>query len=295
MVDTSKAPVPNSRRRKSSSTQANRLKALEALVDRLSGNEAITLTSRLIDEPAALEMIARTLSAGPAIENLRKLAFTSNIMESGRVEADYAYVGLPEEAASLDFGTAFREHMRPRLAKRAESFAVLFEALRDHPSPLIIETGCLRVPGNWDGDGQSTFQFDCFARDTGGSVITIDINPDSIDSARHACSGITSTILNDSVEALHMLSTRVAKSAALIYLDSFDLDLANLMPSAIHHATEMMAARGLIGPGTFICVDDFNVSPLGPGGKGLIVDQFLHTIRAHELYSGYQKIWQVPG
>jgi len=76
-------------------------------------------------------------------------------------------------------------------------------------------------------------------------------------------------------------------------LDSFDLDLDNPMPSAIHHAMEVMAARNLIGAGSIVCIDDFNVPPLGPGGKGLIVDKFMENINAEVIYSGYQKIWKI--
>ncbi|GBQ68410.1 hypothetical protein AA103196_1937 [Ameyamaea chiangmaiensis NBRC 103196] len=269
------------------------MEAVSALLLRLGASAPEAVIERLVADPSAMEDVCRELAGGASIEKYRKLATTSNIMESGRVEADYAYVGLPDEAQGCDFDTGFRDHMAPRLGKRAESFAVMFDHLRRCERPLIVETGCLRVPDNWEGDGQSTFQFDWFAREHAGQVVTVDINPDSIDSSRRACSGVTSTILNDSVAALHMLGSLAARPAALIYLDSFDLDTSNPMPSAIHHATEMMAARGLIGPGTLICVDDFDVPPLGPGGKGLIVDQFMHGVRADVLFSGYQKVWRV--
>lgn len=268
---------------------------LLALLNRISGDKAEDLVVRLLEAPEKLEAVAREIGASPSVEALRKLGTTLNIMKSGRLEADYAYVGLPDEARACGFREGFETFMRSRLGKRADSFALMFEHLDRHRDPLIIETGCLRVPNNWEGDGQSTFQFDCYAREKNGSVITIDINPDSIDSARRACSGVTQTILNDSVSALDMLSARMTGPAALIYLDSFDLDMKDPMPSAVHHALEIMAVRSLIGPGTLICVDDFNVPPLGPGGKGLIVDQFLHNIRAEVLYSGYQKLWRMPG
>jgi len=78
--------------------------------------------------------------------------------------------------------------------------------------------------------------------------------------------------------------------AALLYLDSFDLDRDNPLPSAIHHAMELTAARPLIGPGTVVCVDDYCIGGVA-GGKGLILDKFFTSIRAEVLHSGYQKIW----
>ena len=276
-----------------SKMQNKQNEAAMSLLQRISGDETDKFLKRFLQNPEQIDDIASEISDAAPLEALRKLRRTSNIMVSGRIEADCAYVGLPGEAENCSFDECFKTFLYPRLGKRAESFAVLFEHLKEIKNPLIIETGCLRVPNNWEGDGQSTFQYDWFARDYSGHVITIDINQDSIESARRACSGATSTILNDSVETLNMLSETLSRSASLLYLDSFDLDVSNPMPSAIHHALELMAARNLIGPETLICVDDFNVPPLGAGGKGLIVDQFMHSIRAEVIYSGYQKIWKM--
>ncbi|MFI4980533.1 MAG: hypothetical protein ACHQIO_09300 [Nevskiales bacterium] len=80
--------------------------------------------------------------------------------------------------------------------------------------------------------------------------------------------------------------------ASLLYLDSYDVDLADPLPSAIHHALELTAARALIGPGSIVCVDDYGFG--SGGGKGMILDKFFSSIRAQVLYSGYQKVWRVP-
>jgi hypothetical protein len=77
-----------------------------------------------------------------------------------------------------------------------------------------------------------------------------------------------------------------------VYLDSFDLNPAAPLPSAIHHALELTAARSLIGPGTIVCVDDYGIG--SEGGKGMILDKFFSSIRANVLYCGYQKVWCVP-
>lgn len=185
----------------------------------------------------------------------------------------------------------FQKLIIPKLGKRAKGFPTLFYRLDACSNPLIIETGCLCVPGNWEGDGQSTFLFDWYACEKYGHVLTIDINPDSIDSARRACSSVTSTILNDSIFALDMLSKMLDCPESLLYFDSFDLDLENPMPSAM----EMMAARRLIGPGTLLCIDDFSLPNQKQSGKGLIVDQFLATVNAKVLYEGYQNIYEIIG
>jgi hypothetical protein len=177
------------------------------------------------------------------------------------------------------------------LDARAEGFAAIFEAvISRHARPLIVETGCLRVPGNWAGDGQSTFMFDALVRDSHGTLISIDIAPESIDSARRACSSMTHLVCNDSVATLHALSGLLRQPVSLLYLDSFDLDHADPMPSAIHHLMELTAARPLLGPDTIVCVDDYGVGSPN-GGKGLLVDTLLARLNQRVLFSGYQKAW----
>ena len=148
----------------------------------------------------------------------------------------------------------------------------------------------MRIPRNWEGDGQSTFMFDALARDRQALFFSVDITLESIETARRACSSATHLLLGDSVATLHALSRAMPARASLLYLDSYDLDPANPLPSAIHHAMELAAARTLIGPGTIVCVDDYGIAQ---GGKGLILDRFFSSIRAEVIYSGYQKAWRV--
>jgi hypothetical protein len=213
-------------------------------------------------------------------------------MPDGRKDADPTFVGISDLDESLPFEQQFQHFFRPRLGKRAEGFASLFAALAARTRPLIIETGCLRTLDNWEGDGQSSFVFDALVRDRQGQFLSIDASVESIATARSACSSAANFICNDSVSALHALSQLVRGPTDLLYLDSFDLDSANPLPSAIHHAMELTAARPLIGSGTIVCVDDYCV--VGePGGKGLILDMFFTSIRAEVLHSGYQKIWRL--
>jgi len=150
----------------------------------------------------------------------------------------------------------------------------------------------MRIPGNWAGDGQSTFMFDALARERGGFLFSIDVTLESIDTARRACSSSTHLLLGDSVATLHALSGLINRPADLLYLDSYDLDPQDPMPSAIHHAMELIAAQPLIGPNTIVCVDDYEVGAQA-GGKGLVLDQYFSRIRARVLHSGYQKIWRL--
>jgi hypothetical protein len=282
-------PKPRTAKRRS---DAQRLARLAGVFDRLAGpHQGRLLLRRLLQTREPLAPILKDIAKTPEFAILYKEARTLDIMSSGSREADPAYVGLEEYDPGLPFAEQFERYFRPLLHRRAEGFATIFEiVMARHERPLIVETGCLRVPGNWEGDGQSTFMFDALARDRRSAVISIDVTPESIDSARRACSSTTQLILNDSVAALHALSRVTREPVALLYLDSFDLDPAAPMPSAIHHLKELAAARPLIGPGTVICVDDYAVAG-EIGGKGLLVDELFRQFNLRVLYSGYQKIW----
>jgi len=232
------------------------------------------------------------------LDGLYKLVRTSNIGVSGYKKSSFEFVSIEDPSPELDFKEIFEKYFFPRLdgdRKRSDGFSKIFEELLKIESrPVILETGCMRVPGNWDGDGQSTFMFDVFCQKRNGFFISIDVNTESIDTARKACSDNTILILGDSVSALRQLSQLMpGLKADLIYLDSFDVDANNPMPSAIHHSLEMIAVSPMVKSGTIICVDDYRVRGI-EGGKGLIVDQFMQTINAEVIHDAYQKAWRMP-
>jgi hypothetical protein len=266
---------------------------LVALLDQLAGaGEGRGLLRRLLRSQEPPHLIAESIARSVAFEGLYKLARTRDIGVEGRKDADAAFVGLPDLPDGMPFADQFRHYFHPRLGRRAEGFAAIFAALPTPPRDLlIVETGCMRIPRNWDGDGQSTFMFDALARERHGLFFSIDITPEAIDTARRACSSATHLVLNDSVATLHALARAMPMPASLLYLDSYDVDLANPLPSAIHHALELTAARPLIGPGTVVCVDDYGFGE--DGGKGMILDRFFSITRAEVVYSGYQKAWRV--
>lgn len=222
---------------------------------------------------------------------LAEKAVAVNVPQGGKA-ADPTFVGISDLDESLPFEQQFAQFFRPRLGKRADGFATLFAALAARPAPLIIETGCLRTPANWEGDGQSSFVFDALVRDRHGKFLSIDASAESIATARRACSSAANFICNDSISALHTLSQLVRGPADLLYFDSLDFDPVNPLPSAIHHAMELTAAGSLRGSGTIVCVDDYGVTG-GSGGKGLILDMFFTRIGAEVLHTGYQKIWRL--
>lgn len=228
---------------------------------------------------------------------LYKLATTSHLGRSGVRQANYALVGLPESAVNLSFVDLFENHIRvlvDKQRKRGGGYAAIFQALEQRKVPLVIcETGTVRVAGNWEGDGQSTFIFDALISRRGGRFFSIDINLECLETAFSICSSNTNLILNDSVAALQALcGGKNIDQIDLLYLDSYDLDVKNPLPSALHHAHELLASLPCIGPGTIICIDDYGV-PGALGGKGAIIDPVLESLKVPVIHSGYQKVWQL--
>jgi hypothetical protein len=270
------------------------LTRVSQLLHELLGPQQAEMTlNRLLRSDEPMAAIVRDVVASPTLERLYKKVRTLGIQSGERKEADPAMVGIPDLDASLPFDEQFPRSFEPLLKARADGFATIFRSLPKPPHKLlIIETGCMRIPGNWAGDGQSTFMFDALARERDGLLLSIDVTMESVDTACRACSSATHLLLGDSVATLHALSSLIKRPADLLYLDSYDLDPRNPMPSAIHHAMELIAAQPLLGPNTIVCVDDYSVGGT-PGGKGLVLDQYFSRIRARVLYSGYQKVWQL--
>jgi hypothetical protein len=105
-------------------------------------------------------------------------------------------VGLANLPSGLPFAKLFDLHFRPAARQTPTDLQPFFAALPRPTADLVmIETGCLRVPRNWEGDGQSTFMFDALARDRGGLFFSIDVTPESLETARRACSSATQLIL----------------------------------------------------------------------------------------------------
>ena len=225
----------------------------------------------------------------PQVEHTWKMMRTRWREWEVRSDNNPAYVGLPRFARKATFLETFEANFAPRLGPRRDTFRRIFERLaaRGRSRTMIVETGCLRIPGNWELDGQSTFQFDEFAHHHGGIVFSVDLTPESVDTARRACSPRTSVVLSDSVTFLHQLSTISKERIDLLYLDSFDVVPGNYLPSAIHHIKELTAAWPLLAPGSIVCVDDYG----GGEGKGTLIDDFFRNLGVPAITEGVQKAW----
>ena len=99
-------------------------------------------------------------------------------------------------------------------------------------SPLIVETGCVRLEDDY-GAGNSSLIFGDFLKKYGGKLISIDINQTNVALCEKLMlaagfSSIHQTIVDDSLKALTKLIDDGIKPD-LIYLDSFDFPYGELL------------------------------------------------------------------
>ena len=179
------------------------------------------------------------------------------------------------------------------LYQRAEGFNLVFAHLEslNQSEYHIIETGTMRNPGNWK-DGQSARLFCEFVEHHGGSVRSVDIDPEAVASARNAIQStrFTSTC-QDSV--LYLSTQPDLNRVDLFYLDSYDVKWNDDHLSAEHHLKEFITIEPYLQPGAIVAIDDnsrFRDSGLRTG-KGRRIVEYLAEKDIHPVYDHYQIIY----
>jgi hypothetical protein len=191
-------------------------------------------------------------------------------------------------ATPASFLPTYDQRYAPVLGKRMRSFRRMFEILeqKNPKDYLILETGCARWRGAWEGDGQSTLLWDLFVNTHSGRVISVDIDGTACRMAQSQVSARTVVHCSDSVAFLARQT--FDRPVDLLYLDSFDLDLQNPHRSSLHHLMELTAAMPLLHKGTLVVVDD-NLHN-GPG-KGMYVNEYMRHLGISPIILDYQIGW----
>lgn len=179
-----------------------------------------------------------------------------------------------------------------RTTKRQRSFELMLKKLENRKNPTIIETGCIRQPNSFDGDGMSSLIFDSYAYHHDGLYMSVDININHVNLAKSMIKK-GQVFCDDSVKFLFELNEKFRNTNTyidLLYLDSFDLDQRNPHPSSLHHIMELLVAWPSCKPGTIVCVDD-NLS--NGIGKGTYIHSFMELISKKPIFNEYQIIWEL--
>ena len=186
---------------------------------------------------------------------------------------------------------------------RATSLSMVFELLDEKKVKdfFIVETGCMRADHGQlalGDDGASTYIFDDFINYYDGEVASVDINPANVAHAQKMVSDRTTVYCSDSVEFLWNIPEK--RKIDLLYLDSYDFEPDNPIPSQKHHLKELTAVMKNLRKGSIIMVDDNANTPefewftkIAQGGKAGFVKEFMKDIGAELLLDEYQIIWRL--
>ncbi len=150
----------------------------------------------------------------------------------------------------------------------------------------LLETGCLRRLGNWEGDGQSTLVWNWFVETVGGSATSVDLNLEACSLAQQVCP-LVEVHHGDSLQFLssnRMLLTKLD----LVFLDSMDYFPPHAH-SELHHAAELALAYHHLKPGCLIAVDDCLGTEVG---KHVFVKLFFDRLGQPPVFEGYITVWE---
>lgn len=135
---------------------------------------------------------------------------------------------------------------KPLLGKslRWTGFCWLMKELLSLETPVVIETGTLREPGNWKGDGQSTRLWNWIMERKQGIAVSVDGDVRACELARRECPKVH-VVCQDSVSFLRGF---FPFKISLLYLDSSD--------DPVNQLAELTAAWGNLPSGCLIASDD---------------------------------------
>jgi hypothetical protein len=130
------------------------------------------------------------------------------------------------------------------------SFKQAISALNGRPC-WIVETGS----SAWGTD--SSRLFDSYVATFGGRFWSVDVRLEPMLKLRKHISKSSSMSCDDSVRFLKRWIDRYScHRIDLVYLDSWDLDISNPMPAAIHGLKEFLAVAPALRDGSLLLVDD---------------------------------------
>lgn len=189
-----------------------------------------------------------------------------------------------------DYVDVFDLMFLPKLGIRAPTFRAVVREMVSRGVKSIVETGCIRKADNWEGDGQSTMIWSHYINYSKGSFQTIDLDEAACELTRELIPS-AAVAQGDSVQVL----TRSDSVIDLLYLDSYDVDMANPHPAALHCLMEFCSARPRLRSGSIVFIDD---SPMGPdfivGGKGKYLSEYFKQRNILPFTFGYQVAYVMP-
>jgi hypothetical protein len=167
----------------------------------------------------------------------------------------------------------------------------------------FVETGC-SAHGT-----KSTLLWDKFVNFYDGSVASVDLNEHAVNETNSLISEKSKVFHSNNLDYLPKIDNLID----FLYLDSYDVDFLNPLPSAIRHLEEFKRVKHLLHKNSIILIDDTPVSPywLDDGqnspiysslkrqfnpnmaGKGSLVNLELEKMGATKILHQYQTLWRL--
>ena len=188
------------------------------------------------------------------------------------------------------FGGWF-ERYRARLGRRYETMKAALNLVLGHGGRNIVETGSLRDPTNWGGDGCSTLIFSEFAATYGMHLWTCDNDPRVIETAIQVTKSYSSSVTyvcSDSVGFLLHFDNPID----LLFLDSFDCSpTGDASAAQSHNLNELIAAFPQFGERGIVLLDDNHWEN---GGKTKRSKAYLRSAVWRCVMYSWQSLWISP-
>lgn len=186
---------------------------------------------------------------------------------------------------------ALLQNKIPKKNMRYDTFHAALKLMRDRNMKTIVETGTARGGRKgFESDGGSTIIFADWAKERGAEFYSVDISLDHLNQAKRGVTqeigAIPSSIhfvCSDSIAFLQ----NFGKTIDFLYLDSYDFDFNNPLPSQYHHLYEIQAAYPKLSENSIVMIDDCT---LPYGGKGKFAIEFLLERGWKILENRYQVI-----
>jgi hypothetical protein len=185
----------------------------------------------------------------------------------------------------VSFLPIFDVTMAGRLSHRSEPIRKLLEAVEHRirtlgRPPVIVETGCMAIDGEWASHGYSTMVFDGFVEHHQGWFVTIDSDPQNAAYARRSTSKHTFVLFADSACGLGFLTQlRLSDRIDLLYLDAHDFN-----ELAGERAFFDLVAAGALSPGCIVAIDDAVEDGFGGlTGPGSLVGRYAARVDLRKL------------
>ncbi len=172
---------------------------------------------------------------------------------------------------------------------RWEGFCYLMRDQLEREHPVIIETGTLREPGNWKGDGQSTRLWQWVAEHKSGCMMSVDMDYRACELAKRECPKVH-VICQDSVSFLRGF---MPFAVTLLYLDSAQWGLLpqDNIDCWMNQVAELAAIWAKLPSGCLIASDD---SQTVDRGKPVLTRRLFQALGIEPVHDSYIVAWKKP-